>query len=118
MLALAATRRSLVRTVPETTLSSLFVRAQACPTLCDPLDCSPPGSFVHGILQARTLAWVAISYSGIVPTEGSNPGLWRFQHWQADSLSLSHLGSQVTLFLPDQDACPSSYQALRSGHRP
>ena len=35
--------------------------AQSCPTLCDPVDCSPPGSFVHGILQARILGWVAIS---------------------------------------------------------
>ena len=35
--------------------------AQSCPTLCDPMDCSPPGSSVHGILQERTLEWVAIS---------------------------------------------------------
>ena len=36
---------------------------QLCPTLCDPIDCSPPGSPVPGILQARTLKWVAISFS-------------------------------------------------------
>ena len=36
---------------------------QLCPTLCDPIDGSPPGSSVHGILQARTLEWVAISFS-------------------------------------------------------
>ena len=36
---------------------------QSCPTLCDPVDCSPPGSSVHGILQARILEWVAISFS-------------------------------------------------------
>ena len=53
-----------------------------------PVDCSPPGSFVHGIFQARILEWVAIS-----PTQGSNPG---FLHWQAGSLPLSHLGSPVT----------------------
>ena len=35
---------------------------QSCPTLCDPIDCSPPGSPVPGILQARTLEWVAISF--------------------------------------------------------
>ena len=35
--------------------------AQSCPTLCDPIDSSPPGSTVPGILQARTLEWVAIS---------------------------------------------------------
>ena len=37
--------------------------AQPCPTLCDPLDCSLPGSSLHGILQARVLEWVAISFS-------------------------------------------------------
>ena len=36
---------------------------QSCPTLCDPIDCSPPGSSVPGILQARILEWVAISFS-------------------------------------------------------
>jgi len=36
---------------------------QSCPTLCDPTDDSPPGSSVPGILQARTLEWVAISFS-------------------------------------------------------
>ena len=37
---------------------------QSCPTLCDPVDCSPPGSSVHGILQARVLEWGAIAFSG------------------------------------------------------
>ena len=37
--------------------------AQSCPTLCDPMDCSPPGSSVHGVFQARTLEWVATSFS-------------------------------------------------------
>ena len=36
--------------------------AQLCPTLCDPMDCSLPGSSVHGILQTRVLEWVAISF--------------------------------------------------------
>ena len=36
---------------------------QSCPTLCDPMDCSPPGSSVHGIFQARVVEWVAISFS-------------------------------------------------------
>ena len=36
---------------------------QSCPTLCDPIDGSPPGSSIHGILQARVLEWVAISFS-------------------------------------------------------
>ena len=37
--------------------------SQSCPTLCDPMDCNLPGSSVHGILQARTLEWVAVSFS-------------------------------------------------------
>ena len=41
----------------------MCVCAQSCPTLSDPMDCSPPGSSVHGIFQARILEWVAISYS-------------------------------------------------------
>ena len=49
------------------TLKSLAAAAakslQSCPTLCDPIDGSPPGSSVPGILQARTLEWVAISFS-------------------------------------------------------
>ena len=41
--------------------------AQSCPTLCDPMDCSPPVSSVHGILQARILEWVAIPFSREAP---------------------------------------------------
>ena len=37
--------------------------AQLCPTLCIPMDCNPPGSSVHGILQARILEWIAIPFS-------------------------------------------------------
>ena len=47
--------------------------AQSCLTLCDPMDCSPPGSSVHGIFQARILKWIAIPFS-----KGSsqpNPGI-------------------------------------------
>ena len=51
-------------------LSSVFKKvnvkvsvAQSCPTLCDPMDCSPPSSSAHGILQARILEWVAMSFS-------------------------------------------------------
>ena len=38
----------------------LCLVTQACPTLCDPMDCSPPASSVHGVFQARTLEWVAM----------------------------------------------------------
>ena len=53
---------------PEKQLELKYVAAaaakplQSCPTLCNPIDSSPPGSSVHGILQARILEWVAISF--------------------------------------------------------
>ena len=40
--------------------------AQSCPTLCDPVDCSLPGSSVHGIFQARVLEWGAIAFSAFL----------------------------------------------------
>ena len=40
---------------------------QSCPTLCDPMDCSLPGSSLHGICQARVLEWDAIAFSGYLP---------------------------------------------------
>ena len=47
---------------------------QSCPILCDPIDGSPPGSPVPGILQARTLEWVAIAFSGVVFGQALNEG--------------------------------------------
>ena len=47
----------------EATPAAAAKSLQSCPTLCDPIDGSPPGSPVPGILQARTLEWVAISFS-------------------------------------------------------
>ena len=51
--------------------------AQSCLTLCDPMDCSLPGSSVHGILQVRILEWVAISFSrgSSRPRDRTNPSL-------------------------------------------
>ena len=49
------------------------VVAQSCPALCDPMDCSPPGSSVHEILQARILEWVAMSFSRELPDPGIKP---------------------------------------------
>ena len=40
--------------------------AQSCPTPREPMDCSPPGSSVHGVVQARALEWGAIAFSGMV----------------------------------------------------
>ena len=80
--------------------------AQSCPTLCNPMDCSPPDSSVHGILQARTLKWVAISCSW-----GSSPprdwthvscisciGRWILYHWATwEAWSVYHL--QIFIWL-------------------
>ena len=52
----------------------VHAHTQLCPALCNPMDCSPPGSSVHGIFQARILEWVAISFSGDVPDLGIEPG--------------------------------------------
>ena len=70
------------------------MRAQLQPILCSPLDCSPPGSFVHGILQARILEWVAMpsSRESSQPRDGTCVSCV-FLPSQADSLSLSHPGS-------------------------
>ena len=48
--------------------------AQSCPTLCNPMDCSPSGSSIHGILQARLLEWVAIPFSSNLANPGIEPG--------------------------------------------
>ena len=50
-----------------------------CLTLCDSMDCSPPGSSVHGILQARILEWVAIPFSRDLPNPGIKLGFHTLQ---------------------------------------
>ena len=67
---------------------------QSCPTLCDPIDGRPPGSPVPGILQARTLEWVAISFSSA----------WK---WKAKVKSLSHVRLLVTPWTAAHQAPPS-----------
>ena len=64
---------------------------QSCLTLCDPMHCSPLGSSVHGILQARILEWVAMQ-PGIEPRSPAAPAL------QLDSLPLSHGESPASKF--------------------
>ena len=61
-LGLREQRSQLAECEPCAKLGSALV-TQACRTLCDPMDCSPPGSSVHGIFQARIMEWVAISFS-------------------------------------------------------
>ena len=67
---------------------------QLCPTLCDPIDGSPPGSPIPGILQARTLEWVAISFSNA----------WK---WKVRVKSLSHVWPLATPWSAAYQAPPS-----------
>ena len=67
---------------------------QSCPTLCDPIDGSPPGSPIPGILQARTLEWVAISFSNA----------WK---WKVQVKSLSRVRPLVTPWTAAHQAPPS-----------
>ena len=67
---------------------------QSCPTLCDPIDSSPPRSPVPGILQARTLEWVAISFSNA----------WK---WKVTVKSLSHVQLLATPWTAAYQAPPS-----------
>ena len=60
------TKNNLFHNQRESTAAAAAAAAkslQSCPTLCDPVDGSPPGSPIPGILQARTLEWTAISFS-------------------------------------------------------
>ena len=70
--------------------------AQSCPTLCGPLDCSTPGSSVHGIFQAKVLEWVVVSFSrgSSWPRDQTNPRLLRLLRWQV----LCHLGSPLWIY--------------------
>ena len=67
---------------------------QSCPTLCDPIDSSPPGSPVPGILQAGALEWVAISFSNV----------WK---WKVKVKSLSHVRFLATPWTAAYQAPPS-----------
>ena len=76
---------------------------QSCPTLCDPLDCSPPDSHVPGMLQARTLEWVAISFSNA----------WK---WKVKVKSLSVSDSQQPHGLqPTRLLCPWDFPGKSTG---
>ena len=68
--------------------------SQSCPTLCDPIDSSPPGFPISGILQARTLEWVAISFSSA----------WK---WKVEVKSLSCVWLLVTPWTAAHQAPPS-----------
>ena len=64
----------------------------AVSTLCDRMDCSPPGSSVHGMLQARVLEWVAMSFSRGSSQPRDQTCVSCLLHWQAGSLPLTPCG--------------------------
>ena len=68
------------------------------------MNCSPPGSSVHGILQARILEWVAILPPGDLPTQGWNLCLLHLLHWQAGSLPLAPSGKPLYAEYTKQNA--------------
>ena len=75
-----------------------YVRAQWCPTLCDPKDCSLPGSSVDGIFQAR-IYWSGLPFP--TPEDLPDPGIkLSLLHWEVDFLPLCHLGSLLGQYLP------------------
>ena len=76
---------------------------QSCSTLCNPVDCSPPDSSVHGILQARRLEWAAMSSSKDLPDLGIEPSS------PASIVLITHDGMQV-----DVSLFPSSWNSPRS----
>ena len=82
---------SRCRTGPATATAKSL---QSCPTLCDRVDSSPPGYPVLGILQARTLEWVAISFSNA----------WK---WKVKVKSLSHVQPSATPWTAAYQALPS-----------
>ena len=87
--------------------------AQSCLTLCDPVDCSPPGFSDHGILQARILEWVATSF-------------FRGSSWPRDWTQVSHIAGRcfslwatrgaVLLYSRNQPTLWSNYHPLKKTH--
>ena len=83
---------------------------QLCLTLCDPMDCSPPGSSVHGILQARILEWVAMPSSRDLPDPGIEPESPAVPALQADSLPLSLQGSSQIMLVEGKRGIPGPWK--------
>ena len=97
----------LLFSVSATLFWVIFVAAaakslQSCPTLCDPIDGSPLGSSVPGILQARILEWVAISFANA----------WK---WKVKVKSLSHAGLLATPWQATRLLCPWDFPGKSTG---
>ena len=92
----------------------LLLLLQSCPTLCNPIDCSPPGSPVPGILQARTLEWVAISFS-TCPLGSIS---WALAMCQGVSQTLGPMGQAYSLIGGDGGDHPRKTGWLVTGEQP
>ena len=100
---------------------------QSCPTLCDPRDGSPPGSSVPGILQARTLEWVAISFSNAWKWKGKVKSLscvwllatpWTAAHQAPPSMGFSRQEYWGGVPLPSPRAPNLAIHIHRFAHSP
>ena len=94
IVSLRGSRTKLLYWTPETAAATAAKSLQSCLTLCDPIDGSPPGSAVPGILQARTLEWVAIAFSIV----------WK---WKVKVKSLSRVRLVATPWTAAYQAPPS-----------
>ena len=99
--------------VPFLSSCVLCLMAQLCSALCDPMDCSPPGSFVHGDSPGKNAGVGCHAFfQWIFPTQGWNPGLL---HWRWVLYSLSHQGSPRVL---EWVAYPFARESSNSGNKP
>ena len=96
--------------VTQKTSSFDLCCAQSCLTLCNPMDCSPLGSSVHGILRARILEWGChFLLKEIFPTQGSNTGIL---HWQAGRfITTSATWEALNIAL----TCMPAYEDIKPG---
>ena len=89
--------------------------AQLCPTLCDPMDCSLPGSSIHGIFQARVLEWVAIAFSYV---HQQLPELTQTHaHWIGDAIQPSHPLSSPSPPTFSLSQCQGLFQWVSFSHQ-
>ena len=106
----------------DATCYFLDLVAKSCPTLCDPMDCSPPGPSVHGISQAKILEWVAISISressqAREQTHDSCIGRWVLYHWAIRETHLFIYSIPKPRFIVDlQKSRPKVLVSMKQQH--
>ena len=97
----------------------VFVHAQLCLTLCDPTDCTPPGSSVHGILQARIMEWVAMPFS-LGSSQHRDPTCVSTQHLKSLKISelyISHMAQEHSVMCSYSASLPICGFSKASGLR-